>query len=103
MRRKFCWISNSLPYEVREIIVRHVINSTQGMARWTKIGPNVNDEAELDDYMFEVAGRVGYLMTQLFAWYSLFIRRKETEIMPLAREFGLACKPSMRSWDARRF
>ncbi len=80
---------NSLPYEVREIIVRHVINSTQGMARWTKIGPNVNDEAELDDYMFEVAGRVGYLMTQLFAWYSLFIRRKETEIMPLAREFGL--------------
>lgn len=80
---------HSLPYAVQEIIVRHVINSTQGMARWTKIGPNVNDEAELDDYMFEVAGRVGYLMTQLFAWYSLFIRRKETEIMPLAREFGL--------------
>jgi farnesyl-diphosphate farnesyltransferase len=39
--------------------------------------------------MFEVAGRVGYLVTQLFAWYSLNIRRKEKEIMPLAREFGL--------------
>jgi farnesyl-diphosphate farnesyltransferase len=40
--------------------------------------------------MFEVAGRVGYLITQLFAWYSITIRRKEKEIMPLAREFGLA-------------
>lgn len=80
----------SLPYEVQEIIIHHVINSTQGMARWTKQGPNVNDEKDLDDYMFEVAGRVGYLVTQLFAWYSLTIRRKEKEIMPLAREFGLA-------------
>ena len=80
---------HSLPYAVQEIIIRHVINSTQGMARWTKQGPTVNDEKDLDDYMFEVAGRVGYLITQLFAWYSITIRRKEKEIMPLAREFGL--------------
>ena len=81
---------HSLPYAVQEIIIQHVINSTQGMARWTKLGPNVNDEKDLDDYMFEVAGRVGYLITQLFAWYSITIRRKEKEMMPLAREFGLA-------------
>lgn len=81
---------NSLPYEVQEIIIHHVIKSTQGMARWTKQGPAVRDEKDLDDYMFEVAGRVGYLITQLFAWYSITIRRKEKEIMPLAREFGLA-------------
>jgi farnesyl-diphosphate farnesyltransferase len=81
---------HSLPHEVQEIIIRHVINTTQGMARWTKLGPTVNDEKDLDDYMFEVAGRVGYLITQLFAWYSITIRRKEKEIMPLAREFGLA-------------
>jgi farnesyl-diphosphate farnesyltransferase len=80
---------HSLPYEVQEIIVHHVINSTQGMARWTEHGSNVNDEKDLDDYMFEVAGRVGYLVTQLFAWYSVTIRSKEKEIMPLAREFGL--------------
>lgn len=79
----------SLPYDMQEIIVHHVINSTQGMARWMGTGPNVNDEADLDDYMFEVAGRVGYLVTQLFAWYSLTIRRREKDIMPLAREFGL--------------
>jgi farnesyl-diphosphate farnesyltransferase len=81
---------HSLPYEVQEIIIHHVISCTQGMARWTKQGPTVHDEKDLDDYMFEVAGRVGYLVTQLFAWYSLTIRRREKEIMPLAREFGLA-------------
>jgi farnesyl-diphosphate farnesyltransferase len=81
---------HSLPYEVQEIIVHHVINSTLGMARWTNQGPTVNDEPELDDYMFEVAGRVGYLVTQLFAWHSITIRRMEKDIMPLAREFGLA-------------
>jgi len=81
---------HSLPYEVQEIIIRHVISCTQGMARWTKQGPTVCDEKDLDDYMFEVAGRVGYLVTQLFAWYSLAIRLREKEIMPLAREFGLA-------------
>ena len=50
---------HSLPVEVTEIIIQHVINSTQGMARWTKHGSNVADEKDLDDYMFEVAGRVG--------------------------------------------
>ena len=80
---------HSLPIEVTDIIIQHVINSTQGMARWTKVGSNVNDEKDLDDYMFEVAGRVGYLVTQLFAWYSFAIRKIEKDIMPLAREFGL--------------
>ncbi len=79
-----------LPAEVREIIVLNVINSTHGMARWVERGPQVNDEADMDDYMFEVAGRVGYLLTHLFAWYSLFIRIRIKELLPLAREFGLA-------------
>lgn len=79
-----------LPDEVRAIITQHVINSTLGMARWVQRGPQVNDEADLDDYMFEVAGRVGYLLTHLFAWYSLSIRIRIKELLPLAREFGLA-------------
>jgi farnesyl-diphosphate farnesyltransferase len=80
----------SLPKEVREIITHHVIHSTHGMARWVARGPHVDDEADMDDYMFEVAGRVGYLLTHLFAWYSLSIRIKIKELLPLAREFGLA-------------
>jgi farnesyl-diphosphate farnesyltransferase len=75
---------------VREIITYHVIHSTQGMARWVARGPHVDDEADMDDYMFEVAGRVGYLLTHLFAWYSRSIRVKIKELLPLAREFGLA-------------
>jgi farnesyl-diphosphate farnesyltransferase len=76
--------------DVQDIIQQHVIHSTQGMARWVERGPQVNDEADLDDYMFEVAGRVGYLLTHLFAWYSTTIRNKKEILLPLAREFGLA-------------
>jgi farnesyl-diphosphate farnesyltransferase len=81
---------NSLPNEVQEIIREHVVNTTHGMARWVERGPQVDDEADMDDYMFEVAGRVGYMLTHLFAWYSSAIRNKKDLLMPLAREFGLA-------------
>lgn len=81
---------STLPKEVEGIIVHQIIHSTRGMARWVERGPHVNDEADLDDYMFEVAGRVGYLLTHLFAWYSSAIRNKKDVLLPLAREFGLA-------------
>ena len=81
---------SSLPMEVQEIIVHHVIKTTYGMARWVERGPQVMDEADMDDYMFEVAGRVGYLLTHLFAWYSIAIRNKKDKLLPLSREFGLA-------------
>ena len=80
----------TLPNELQEIITDHVLHSTLGMARWVERGPEVNDEADLDDYMFEVAGRVGYLLTHLFAWYSTTIRNRKDRLLPLAREFGLA-------------
>jgi len=81
---------SSLPMEVQEIIVHQVIKTTYGMARWVERGPQVIDEADMDDYMFEVAGRVGYLLTHLFAWYSTAIRNKKDKLLPLSREFGLA-------------
>jgi farnesyl-diphosphate farnesyltransferase len=80
----------TLPKEVQEIITHHVIHSSLGMARWVKRGPQLDDETDLDDYMFEVAGRVGYLLTHLFAWYSSTIRDRKDTLLPLAREFGLA-------------
>jgi len=80
---------DTFPAEVQEIIRSHVVDSTLGMRRWVERGPQVNDENDLDDYMFEVAGRVGYLVMQLYAWYSIEIRRKQDQLMPLAREFGL--------------
>ena len=81
---------HALPLAVQNQLLVHVRNSTQGMARWVARGPDIPLETDMDDYMHEVAGRVGYLVTDMFAWYSGFIRARLSQLMPLAREFGLA-------------
>jgi farnesyl-diphosphate farnesyltransferase len=79
-----------LPLEIQDFIREEVRESSLGMARWQMRGPDVRDEADLDDYMFEVAGRVGHMLTHIFAWrYREIAEIKET-MMPLAKEFGLA-------------
>jgi farnesyl-diphosphate farnesyltransferase len=80
----------ALPLSVQNQMLVHVRNSTRGMARWVARGPDILQEVDMDDYMHEVAGRVGYLVTEVFAWYSSFVRAKRHLLMPLAREFGLA-------------
>jgi len=80
----------ALPIDVRAPIQHHVRDSTRGMARWVARGPLVRDEADMDDYMHEVAGRVGYLVTEVFARYSYYIRLNLDSLIPLARECGLA-------------
>jgi len=79
-----------LPQPNQETITHHVHQTSLGMARWQEHGPFVDTEEEMDDYMFEVAGRVGYLLTDLFGWYSPFIEKQKDKLLPLAREFGLA-------------
>lgn len=79
-----------LPPALQNHVAVHVRDTSLGMARWVARGPQVSDEPDMDDYMHEVAGRVGYLVTDVFAWYSGFVRSKLAVLMPLAREFGLA-------------
>ena len=75
----------------REIITGYVRESTLGMARWVERGSDFADEADLDDYMHEVAGRVGYLLTDLFAYREpSTLGPLRAEMMEPAREFGLA-------------
>lgn len=74
----------------RDIIVRHTADSTDGMARWVVRGPDIADETALDDYMHEVAGRVGWLLTDLFALDLAEVRDSHGELTDLGREFGLA-------------
>ncbi len=74
----------------RDVIGRHVVDSTEGMARWALRGPDIPDEAALDDYMHEVAGRVGWLLTELFADRIPEVAARRDEMMVLGREFGLA-------------
>ncbi|HUI30165.1 MAG TPA: squalene/phytoene synthase family protein [Candidatus Acidoferrales bacterium] len=78
------------PQPIQEIIKSHVNQTSLGMARWQENGPDVRNEEEMDDYMHQVAGRVGYLLTDLFAWYSPVIRERKEKLLPLARHFGLA-------------
>lgn len=79
-----------LPAPIQAAIIERVAKTSRGMARWQDHGPFVEDESELDDYMHEVAGRVGYLLTDIFAWHSPRIRARKSELMPLSREYGLA-------------
>ncbi|MEQ9569335.1 MAG: squalene/phytoene synthase family protein, partial [Longimicrobiales bacterium] len=74
----------------REVIVRHTADSTDGMARWVRRGPDIPDEAALDDYMHEVAGRVGWLLTDLFALDLPAVARRHERMTELGRDFGLA-------------
>jgi len=74
----------------QHLIRAHTRDSTLGMARWVRRGPVIDTEAELDDYMHEVAGRVGYLITDLFSLSSHGVWANKSEMMALGREFGLA-------------
>jgi farnesyl-diphosphate farnesyltransferase len=74
----------------RGILIRHVCDTSNGMARWQEHGPFVEDEAAMDDYMHEVAGRVGHLLTEVFAWHDPAIASSKEALMKLGREFGLA-------------
>lgn len=79
-----------LPEIPRAIIIQHVHASTLGMAYWVARGPQIKNETDMDNYMHEVAGRVGYLVTKLFATYSKSVKSRIDHLLPLARECGLA-------------
>jgi farnesyl-diphosphate farnesyltransferase len=79
-----------LPPPTQHVIRAHTRDSTLGMARWVRRGPAIETEADLDDYMHEVAGRVGYLITDLFSLSSHGVSANQSEMMALGREFGLA-------------
>lgn len=81
---------HQLPSELQMAIIQRVNCTSLGMARWQEHGPYVEDEAALDDYMHQVAGRVGYLITDIFAWHSPLVRQRKAQLMPLSREYGLA-------------
>jgi farnesyl-diphosphate farnesyltransferase len=75
--------------DLRTPIISRVSESTLGMARWQEQGPFVATLKEMDDYMYYVAGLVGYLMTDLFSWYSSHFRARKAKLLPMSREIGL--------------
>ena len=81
---------NKLSETPRTIIIQNVHASTLGMAYWAERGPQIADEDDMDSYMHEVAGRPGFLVTNLFATYSKSVKTRIGRLLPLARECGLA-------------
>ena len=79
-----------LAHGARRILVRRVRESSAGMARWTERGSVFETEEDLDDYMHEVAGRVGHLLTELFTLRLSGLGAVRERMMRLGREFGLA-------------
>jgi farnesyl-diphosphate farnesyltransferase len=75
--------------ELQELIVTHCVNSALGMAKWQRLGPSIQTEQDLDDYMFHVAGLVGYLMTDIFSFFLRSIQKQKSFMLPLARQVGL--------------
>jgi len=80
---------DTIPGQLRDIVTAHASETAEGMARWQEKGPFVATEEEMDDYMHQVAGRVGHLLTEIFSWYSPVIQQKRTSLLHLGREFGL--------------
>lgn len=78
-----------IPPALRDPIRSHTASTTRGMSRWAERGADFPDEAALDDYMFEVAGRVGLLLTDLFCAYSPAVRRRRGLLLESAVSFGL--------------
>jgi hypothetical protein len=65
------------------------------MARWAIRGPDIETEADLDDYMHEVAGRVGYLITGLFSLFSERVKAQEEENRRLKMEKDILKKATV--------
>ena len=78
-----------LPAALLQPIQSHTASTTRGMARWTTRGADFADEAALDDYMFEVAGRVGLLLTDLFCAHSPAVQGRRDPLLESAVSFGL--------------
>ena len=78
-----------LPHQSREAIRYHLRQSTIGMARWQEQGPHVATVGHLDDYMHQVAGLVGLMITEVFIHVSSLLRLRMREAPRLAREYGL--------------
>ena len=81
---------NELPDNPKKILISNVCKTSLGMAKWQEKGPEMETEEDMDDYMYQVAGRVGHLLTEVFSWYSKDINKNHDELFSLGREFGLA-------------
>lgn len=57
------------PLETRPLVWESTAEMADAMASWAERGWRVVDETDLDQYTFDVAGRVGLLLSRLWRWF----------------------------------
>ena len=77
----------SFPAPVQAILIRGVSIMSQGMAQQQEC-VSIAQRADLDRYCYSVAGVVGELLTELFAFYSPALASQKATLAPLAVSFG---------------
>jgi len=67
--RTFDQLIELIPPEVRTHICRATAEMAVAMADWVRCGWLIRDEGDFDRYTFDVAGRVGLLLSRLWKWH----------------------------------
>jgi len=67
--RAFDKLVELTPPEMRTHICRATAEMAVSMADWVQCGWLIRDEGDFDNYTFDVAGRVGLLLSQLWKWH----------------------------------
>ena len=78
---------------VSDFVCNHVINSAEGMRRFSMAGGQhgnvrLKSRAELHDYCYVVAGIVGEMLTEMFLHHEPQLESARSELMELAPQFG---------------
>jgi farnesyl-diphosphate farnesyltransferase len=87
-------VFSSLPFQAREIIASHVVETAQGMDRIVRERTEdglfqLRSWQDLDDYCYYVAGTIGIMLTRLFAVHSRYIGSSATKrLTTLGTSFG---------------
>ncbi len=61
-------VAELAPVEIRPTILLTTADMAEAMAGWVRRGWRIGTEADLDEYTFDVAGRVGLLLSEIWRW-----------------------------------
>ncbi len=83
-------ISHNFNTRQRQALERCIKLMSDGMARYqeSNVKNGLEDQADMDDYCYYVAGVVGEMLTELFCDYSEEINQHHDALMTLAVSFG---------------
>lgn len=92
---------NGTPGEMRSLVERSTGEMAREMAGWVRSGWRITTEQDLDRYTFDVAGRVGLMLSEFWRWYE-HIDTPENEAISFGRALQTVNILRNDGEDARR-